>query len=106
MNGQRFELQLEALAEVDLDTLALDSMIVKFLAHGTGAQSKRGTRRSDARAALASSWAMSPPSSLNPIAADPGPTTLSVTAGATRSSASSTGSSASAGTARGATHSK
>ena len=45
------ELQREALADVDLDTLALDSTIVKFHAHGTGAPRKRGARRSAARAA-------------------------------------------------------
>ena len=36
------ELQREALAGVDLDTLALDSTIVKFHAHGTGAPRDRG----------------------------------------------------------------
>lgn len=39
------ELQREALADVDFDTLALNSTIVKFHAHGTGAPRKRGARR-------------------------------------------------------------
>ena len=45
------ELQREALADMDLDTLALDSTIVKFHAHGTGAPRKRGARRLAGRAA-------------------------------------------------------
>ena len=44
-------LQREALAGVELDTLALDSTIIKFHAHGTGAPTKRGAKRSAARAA-------------------------------------------------------
>ena len=45
------ELQREALAEVGLDTLALDSTIVKFHAHGTGAPKKKDAKRSADRAA-------------------------------------------------------
>ena len=39
------------LAGVDLDKQALDSTIVKFHAHGTGAPKKRGARRLAARSA-------------------------------------------------------
>ena len=42
------ELQREALADVDLDTLALDRTIVKFHAPGTGEPRNRDARRSDA----------------------------------------------------------
>ena len=40
------ELQREALARVDLGTLALDTTIVKLHAHGAGAPKNRGARRS------------------------------------------------------------
>ena len=39
-------LQQELLAELDLDTLSLDSTIIPVHAHGTGALRKRGVRRS------------------------------------------------------------
>ncbi len=44
-------LQHEALADNDLDTLVLDITIAKFHAHGTGAPEKRGARRLAACAA-------------------------------------------------------
>ncbi len=42
------ELQQELLAELDLDTLSLDSTIIPVHAHGSGALRKRGPRRSAA----------------------------------------------------------
>ena len=45
------ELQRDAPVDVDLDALALDSTIVKFQAHGTGAPKNRGAGRLAARAA-------------------------------------------------------
>ncbi len=50
-DGWAAELQREALAGVDLDTLPLDSTTVKFHPHGTGAPKKRGPRRSAVSAA-------------------------------------------------------
>ncbi len=44
-------LQQELLAELDADTLSLDSTIIPVHAHGSGARRKRGARRSGARAA-------------------------------------------------------
>ena len=45
-------LQQELLAELDLDTLSLDSTIIPVHAHGSGALRKRGPRRSAALGAV------------------------------------------------------
>ena len=44
--------QQELLAELDLDTLSLDSTIIPVHAHGSGALRKRGPRRSAALGAV------------------------------------------------------
>ena len=46
------ELQQELLAELDWDTLCLDSTIIKLHPDAAGAPQKGGARRSDARAAV------------------------------------------------------
>lgn len=51
LEGVAAALGREALAGMDLDTLALDSTIIKVHAHGAGAPRKRGARRSAVRAA-------------------------------------------------------